>query len=146
MSSNTFDAPLNYTNWKELSESPDYRSDTGNKHNSDPFARGEKKLGVGEGCREAVWKSKDGTHHDRITLEHAFELAGRLPGKPMLLVKTSYRGPGAPGAYYAKAFVSEGADWVELKQKLNENNATHLHSTRKAWVCGPGRQWTSLNQ
>jgi len=120
------------TNWDNLLENPDYTSDTGNAQKGDPFSRGQIKLGNQSGP-------------NAIGLEEAFSIIGQLRGEPMLLVKTNKHGP-HPGAFYAKAFVSKGAEWGALKRVLNENLSLGLHPGRKAWLCGPGRHWTDLNQ
>ena len=63
-----------------------------------------------------------------------------------LVIKTSKYGRN-PGAFYAKAFVSKGADWDSLVQVLKDNQLSGEYGPkrgregRKAWVCGPGRKW-----
>ena len=106
---------------------PDYTSDTGDLQKGDIFSRGQIRLG-----------DQSGT--DAITLEEAFNRIGLLPGKPMLLVKTSKRGRKS-GGFYAKAFTSKGSDWNTMIQVLNENQNSGRYQSRKAWVCGPGRKW-----
>jgi len=120
------------TNWEKLLENNDYNSDTGNAQNGDPFSRGQIKLGNQSGP-------------NAISLEEAFAIIGQLHGEPMLLVKTTKHGI-KPGAFYAKAFVSKGADWGALKRTLNENLSLGLHPGRKTWLCGPGRHWVDLNK
>ena len=120
------------TNWEQLRATPDYTSDTGNGPRSgkgrDPLASsGEVKLGNQSGP-------------DAISLEEAFAKIGSLKGEPMLLILTTKYGR-HPGAFYAKAFVSKGADWTELTRVLKENQESKRFAVRKAWVCGPGRKW-----
>tara|TARA_B100000767_G_scaffold258180_1_gene266656 strand:- start:2424 stop:2786 length:363 start_codon:yes stop_codon:yes gene_type:complete len=115
--------------WDKLMEYPDYTTDTGDREKGDLFSKGEERLG-------------DQSGPNAITLEEAFGEIGKRLGKPMLLVKTS-QWRGKPGGYYAKAFHSKGVVWEKLIQKLNDNQKAGEHSPRKAWVCGPGRCWTS---
>jgi hypothetical protein len=117
------------TNWEQLLATPDYTSDTGNgpRSGTDHLAGGEFKLGNQSGP-------------DAITLEEAFTRIGRMAGGPMLLVKT-IAWAGHPGAYYAKAFVSKGAEWNTLNKVLKDNQEAGLFKVRKSWVCGPGRCW-----
>jgi hypothetical protein len=117
------------TNWEQLLATPDYTSDTGNgpRSGTDQLAGGEFKLGNQSGP-------------DAITLEEAFAKIGRMAGGPMLLTKT-IAWAGHPGAYYAKAFVSKGAEWNTLNKVLNDNQEAGLFKVRKSWVCGPGRRW-----
>jgi hypothetical protein len=113
--------------WENLLANPDYTTDTGDAQKGDIYSRGYKILGNQSGP-------------DAISLEEAFARMGRLQGGPMLLIKTSKYGRN-PGAFYAKAFVSKGADWDSLVQVLKDNQLSGFNSTRKAWVCGPGRKW-----
>lgn len=115
------------TNWGNLLANPDYTSDTGDREKGDIISRGQIRLG-----------NQSGT--DAITLEEAFNRIGRLPGEPMLLVKTNKWG-GKPGGFYAKAFVSKGVDWDTLIRVLNENQESGWYRSRKVWVCSPGRKW-----
>jgi hypothetical protein len=115
------------TDWEKLLSHPDYITDTGNREKGGIFSRGQIRLGNQSGP-------------DAITLEEAFNIIARLPNNPMLLVKTN-KWRGKPGGFYAKAFLSKGADWDTLIQVLNENQARGQYQTRKVWVCGPGRKW-----
>ena len=113
--------------WEKLLENPDYTTDTCDAQKGVIFSRGQVKLGNQSGS-------------DAISLEEAFIRMSQLPGEPMLLVKTS-KCAGKPGAFYAKAFVSKGADWASLVQLLKANQLSGKYHRRKAWVCGPGRKW-----
>ena len=104
-----------------------YNTDTGNRESGDPYAKGQVRLGDQSGPRA-------------ITDEQAFTLIQQLPGQPMLLAKTIKWGA-KPGGYYAKAFASEGANWEELLQIMQNNQASGLHTMRNAWVCRPGQPW-----
>lgn len=113
--------------WENLLENPDYTTDTGDAQKGDIYSRGHKKLG-----------NQSGPH--AISLEEAFAIMAQLQGEPMLLIQTSKYGRN-PGAFYAKAFVSKGAEWSSLMQVLNDNQLSGKYRSRKAWVCGPGRKW-----
>ena len=115
------------TNWEKMLAHPDYITDTGDRRKGDIFSKGQIRLGDQSGA-------------DAITLEEAFTIISVLPGQPMLLVKTN-KWCGKPGGFYAKAFVSKGADWDTLKKVLTKNQAMSKYKTRKVWVCGPGRKW-----
>ena len=116
------------TNWEKLLAHPDYTTDTGDREKGEIFSKGQVRLG-----------DQSGAH--AITLEEAFNRISRLPGKPMLLVKTIKWGE-KPGGFYAKAFASKGADWDTLIHVLNENQAIGKYKSRKTWICGPGRKWS----
>lgn len=99
---------------------PHYRTDTGDAEKRDFYSRGQKKLGNQSGP-------------NAITLEEAIIMFRRLRGTPMLLVKTSqYRNH--PGVFYAKAFVSKGADRNELIRVMNNNQLEGRYSERLAWI------------
>ena len=117
------------TDWEQLLANPDYTTDTGDMEKGEIFSKGSKRLG-------------DQSGPNAISLEEAFIKIGQLPGKPMLLVKTIKWG-NKPGGFYAKAFASNLADWDDLKELLNNNQALGLNHKRKSWVCGPGRCWSS---
>jgi len=99
---------------------PHYRTDTGNAQGGDFYSSGQKMLGPQSGP-------------NAITLEEAITLFRNLPGNPMLLVKTSQYGK-HPGAFYAKAFVSKGADRNELIRVMNNNQLEGRYSARQAWI------------
>ena len=117
------------TDWEQLRANPDYTSDTGNgpRCGTDPLSAGEIKLGNQSGP-------------DAISLQEAFKKMNELDGKPMLLTLTTKYGR-FPGAFYAKAFVSKGAEWSTLNRVLKENQDAGKFAVRKSWTCGPGRRW-----
>lgn len=100
---------------------PHYRTDTGDAQKGDFYSRGQKKLGNQSGP-------------NAITLEEAIIMFRQLRGTPMLLVKTSWRSDKRPGAFYAKAFVSKGADRNELIRVMNNNQLNGIHTPREAWI------------
>ena len=108
---------------------PHYTSDTGNgpRSGTDTFAGGELKLGNQSGP-------------DASSLEEAFAKINRLDGCPMLLTQTTKYGP-HPGAFYAKAFATKGANWNTLNRVLKDNQDAGRFAVRKSWVCHPDMCW-----
>ena len=115
------------SSWEDMLNYPDYNTDVGDREKGERFSRKGVRLG-------------DQSGPNAISLEEAFNRIGKLPGNPMLLVKTIKWG-NKPGGFYAKAFISDGADWNTLRQLLNRNEELGMYIQRKAWTCGPGRIW-----